>query len=66
MPDHPRQIRIVDVFTEKPPGIKTEETFLAVGQSSAVVVEVSIGRWDGIFLLPNVAHPIIVDIDPGN
>ena len=46
--------------------IKTEKAFLAIGQSGAVIVEASIGRLDGIFLLPDVAHPIVVEIDPGN
>src|SRR5439155_12477395 len=29
-------------------------------------VEISIRGWDRIFLLPNVAHPVIIEIDPGN
>ena len=46
--------------------IKAEQAFLAVGQSGAVVVETSIRGWDGVFLLPDVAHPVVIKIDPGN
>src|SRR6476659_5621004 len=46
--------------------IKAKKAFLAVGYSGAVVVETSIRGWNGIFLLPDVAHPVVIEIDPRN
>ena len=45
--------------------IQPEEAFLAVGQAVAGVIEVGVGGWDRILLLPEVVETVAVLVETG-
>lgn len=47
------------------PRVESEKAFLAIGQAVSGVVQIRVGRWNGVLLLPDVIHSVAILVDAG-